>query len=413
MAIEFSFTASSMDGTVQRGSLYLESAQAVRDYLVDQGLRPIAVKRKSSHGSGKTPQNNRLRSMATRNLEWPIWSIDIEVFLQQLAVMLESGLELSTCLGELSQQSTKRTMKSLAARLGRAVEQGESLSAAFAHESKIPSLVVELSRVGEQSGQLSHAMQRAAQHLERKREAQTSLVAALSYPLLVALAAIGVAAYLVTSAIPKLAVFLHAMGRKMPPMTQSLLDVADWLRDFGPGVVACCFVSITSLLLISLWPPGRIWLDRIVLRLPIVGKLIRIAATEQLASSVALMLRSGVLLQDALGSAAKLHQNRFLASEVRAAQHRVTVGGGLAVSLAKRGGFPAMLASMVAVGERTGELPRSLEQVAKFYEDQLNASLRRLSRLVEPAIIIVVGGLVGYVYVAFFMALLSAGGNFQ
>ncbi|MEM9588165.1 MAG: type II secretion system F family protein, partial [Planctomycetota bacterium] len=149
-----------------------------------------------------------------------------------------------------------------------------------------------------------------------------------------------------------------------------------------------------------------------MLRVPLIGSLLRMSATHQLSSALALMLRSGVLLPDALAATTTLLRNRSLHDQITTARVHVAGGQDLAGSLAGSG-FARMLPSMAAVGEKTGDLPKALDHVARFYAARVEARIKQFARIVEPAIIVVVGGLVGYVYIAFFMALMSAGATFK
>ena len=327
--------------------------------------------------------------------------------------MLESGLELAPSLHEISEHAPKRSIQRLCASLAVAVEQGSPFATALASTKSFPPIVSRLAHIGEETGQLSLTLQRAATFIQKRRLARGNVISSLAYPLVVAMAACAVATYLVVWAIPKLAVFLRAMGRSLPTMTQSLLDVSDMIRSYGPQLAIVLAAAAVSAVLVYFWRPGRYRIDQGLLQLPIIGTLLKTAETQQLASSLALMLRSGVFLPDALATASMLHRNTFLADKVTELRKRITRGEDLASSLRGESAFASMLASMAAVGEQTGDLPRSMDHVADFYASQLDSSLNRMARMIEPTIIVFVGAIVGYVYIAFFMALLSAGGNFK
>ncbi|MFC1758713.1 type II secretion system F family protein [Planctomycetota bacterium] len=407
--LEYQYVARTNDGSIVRGRIGGSSPSDAKEKLSNRGRRLVGIEEVASKSSA---MGDLL--MPVRRL-WSFRSVrssDIELLLQQLAVMLGSGLELTPSLRELSRLSSKKPLQNLCAELADAVEQGTSFAAALTDTGSFRSVVTQLVHVGEQTGELPTTLQRAAEFSESRREAMSNLLSALAYPALVAIAACSVAAYLIGFAIPKLAVFLHAMGRKLPAMTQSLIDVASVAQRFGPQVVVLAIAAMAAFAFIYVWPPGRYRIDKSVLRLPLVGPLLRMAATHQLASSLALMLRSGVFLPEAIETASTLHRNRYLKSQVKRSRERLAKGEDLASALTDRG-FETMLPSMIAVGERTGDLPKSLDQVATFYAAQVARKLKRFGRLIEPAIIVVVGGLVGYVYIAFFLALMSAGGNFK
>jgi len=405
---EFSYVAQSSSGTIERGRIHGPGPADVKEQLSRSGRRLVGIKKARN-------QTFDLNSLLARVRNWrprSIRSSDLELMLQQIAVLLESGLELTSALGELRVLSPNRRLQQLCAELTEAVENGKSFSTSLSETGFFPPVVVQLARVGEETGELAVTLQRAAEFVENRRRVRGNLLSALAYPLLVAIAACAVATYLVGWAIPKLGVFLHAMGRKLPAMTQSLLDISSMTQQYGAQLGVFLFAGLLALALIYAWRPGRYRIDRALLRLPLFGPLMQMAATQQLASAVALMLRSGVFLPEALEVAAKLHSNQFLSAQVAGAPDKLATGNDLAEALSGSG-FAPMLSSMIGVGERTGNLPHALEHVAKFYAVQVDTTLKRLGRLIEPTIIMVVGGIVGYVYIAFFMALLSAGGNFK
>lgn len=404
----YTYVAKTSTGAIERGRIVGAGPADAKERLAQRGRRLVGIQPTDVDSDRRDSFPGPFHFRLFRTLR----ASDVELMLQQLTVMLASGLELSQSLRELSLLSSRRQQKQLCTELAEAVEQGSTLADAFTRSQSFSPVVAQLARVGEETGELPTTLQRAAEFVESRRQTVSNLWSALAYPVFVAMAACSVAAYLVGWAIPKLAVFLHAMGRKLPTMTQSLLDVAGAIQVFGPHCLVMLAAAAVALVLFYIWRPGRYQIDRYLLSLPIVGPLMRMAETNQLASSLALMLRSGVFLPEALETAATLHYNYFLSEQVARARKKLALGQDLASSI--RGfGFSPMLASMIAVGERTGDLPNALEHVAKFYAAQVETKLKRIARLIEPTIIVFVGGLVGYVYIAFFMALLSAGGNFK
>jgi len=157
-------------------------------------------------------------------------------------------------------------------------------------------------------------------------------------------------------------------------------------------------------------PPGRMIIDRLLLRVPLIGKLFRLSATALFARSLSLLLESGVTLLEGLQTVENLISNRALASQIGMVRHAVLQGGTLAAPLIAKSSFMPMLGRMAAIGEETGTLDPDLKEVANFHEKQFDALVRRLSVLIEPAVIVLVGGVVGFVYIAFFLALFSLAG---
>jgi type IV pilus assembly protein PilC len=272
-------------------------------------------------------------------------------------------------------------------------------------------MVIQLVRVGEQTGTLEPVLNRAAGALERRRILWTQMLTAMAYPAVVCVAAIGVAGYMILGVIPKLQKLLVSLGRKLPAITQALLDVSDFFQVYLPAILGGMVGLILIVTTIYLTARGRLAIDRAALRLPLLGYLFRLSATTQFSYALGTLLRSGVTLVESLRTVAGLHSNRYAGSIVLAARDAVVRGGNLADQLMVPSVYMPMLPRMVAVGEAAGTLDDVLDEVARFHESQLQVAIRRLSVLIEPIIIIVVGGIVGFVYIAFFVALFSVAGG--
>ncbi len=350
---------------------------------------------------------------ASRSVAWllpsawlPMKSFDVEVGFQQLATMLHSGLSLLAGLRIVAEQARRPRAARVWRDLAERIEEGSTFSDALtAHRRIFINHVVQLIRVGEHAGTLEISLTRCAEHLERSRALKMMVLNALTYPLIVVLMAVGVAAFMLIDVIPKIQKFLN--GRRLPAITQSLVDVSNFVMKglpwFGLG-----FVTLgLAFYFIRRWPPGRLFLDGLSLRIPIVGGILRLSGTAVFARSMSILLDSGVTLLDSLGSVENLMGNRALAERVDLARQSVLRGGSLAGGLGGHRGFLPMLVSMVTVGESSGTLAPVLSEVARFHESQLTITIRRMSVMVEPVLILVVGGIVGFVYIAFFISIFS------
>jgi type IV pilus assembly protein PilC len=230
----------------------------------------------------------------------------------------------------------------------------------------------------------------------------------MAYPIVVMVAACGVAAFMVFNVIPKLQKFLQSMGRQLPPMTQFMVDVTDFIHVHFWWGVAGIVLSVVGFVAMRSWPPGRLWSDGAVLRVPVFGNAIRVAGTASFANNMGTLLQSGVTVLDSLRSLEQLLGNQQMALMVNQARNDVVQGRTLADALARNSAFSPMLARMVAIGESAGRLDDVLAEAARFYDDLLQRTIRKLAALVEPVMLLVVGGIVGFVYISFFMALFAA-----
>ena len=399
---EFSYLVRDEAGKMRRGHMVAESPPALRSVLESRGERLISAK-SVSQPSEKLDFSDLLRRLPPRSLA-------VEVALQQLAVMLQSGIGLLQALQTVVDQTTSHSLRAVCEQLSEDIQEGESVSVAMSKHKCFPRIAVQLAKVGEATGNLDVVLHRAAEQMAARRENISHVRTAVAYPVFVGMAAIGVASYLVLFVIPELEKFLAATGRRLPAMTQSLMDFSVWIRVNGGFVASMIVFAIAALVLVYRWPPGRSAIDRWVLRIPVLGNVLRIAGTVTFASSLGVMLRSGITVLEALRTVELLQGNTYLASQVAVAREAVMEGGALAKPLAKKYAYMPMLSSMVAVGEDTGQLDEVLQRVTEFHEAQLKAAIKKLSAMIEPMTIVIVGGIVGYVYLAFFMALFAVGG---
>lgn len=402
----FTYKARDSAGRPQQGVQEAASATVLVNNLRQRGWLVLNV----VAGDGAEAATDWALYLNPFNL-LPPRSADVEMSLQQIAVMLRSGITLLSALKTVAEQARRPTMTKVWEDVARRIQSGTTLADAMASHRCFSHLVIQLVRVGEQTGTLEQVVIRAADQLERRRILRTTLLTALTYPVIVLVAAIGVTVFMVVGVIPKLQVFLKALGRQLPPMTQMLLDVSEAVHTYYIHGIVGVIAILGTLIALYSWPPGRLYIDRLLLRLPVVGRLLRLAGTVLFARGLGSLIRSGITLVEGMRTVEELFRNRYLASRVAAARNAVLRGGSLAEPLKPRDAFMPMLASMVAIGETAGTLDDVLDEVARFHETQLQSAIRQFSAIIEPVIVIVVGGIVGFVYISFFLALFAAAGS--
>jgi type IV pilus assembly protein PilC len=401
----FAYVARDSAGRPQRGTSEAASPGALVSSLRERGWLVLEVRPAQADGAA-------FEWWMLNPLQWlPPRSVDIELGLQQIAVMLKSGITLLAALKTVSEQSRRRTLGRIWEDVARRIQEGASLADSLALHRCFPHLVVQLVRVGEQTGSLELVINRGADAMERRRLLRTSLLTAMTYPSIVLLAAFGVSAFMVFGVIPKLQTFLSTLGRRLPPTTQLLLDISSALQTYFWQVAGGMVVVLIALVAVYLWPPGRLVIDHLLLRIPVIGRLLRLSATVLFARALGALVQSGITLVEGLRTVEQLFRNRYISATVAAARNAVLRGGTLADQLAGRDAFMPMLAPMVAVGETAGTLDDILDDVARFHENQLQSAIRQFSAIIEPVVIVVVGSIVGFVYISFFLALFAAAGG--
>lgn len=341
----------------------------------------------------------------------PVTSFDVEIGIWQLASMLKSGLSILLALETVAAQSRRPRAARVWLDIRERIQRGESLGDAMEHHRRIfGPYLVQLVRVGEHSGEMDVALNRAAEHLASHRDIRMMVVNALIYPLLTIVMAIGVSVYLIVGVIPKVAEFLESSGASLPAMTQSLLDLANWIQANGLSTLGIVAAVVAAFLLVRHTREGREFLDAAALRIPPFGRVLRLSGTAVFARGLALLVESGISLLDALRVVALLLTNRRLSRRIEEAAEAVVRGGSLATALESAPEFLPMLSRMTAVAESTGTLAETMAEIAAFHERMLVLTIKRLSSAIEPVVIVLTGLVVGYVYISFFMALFSMAG---
>lgn len=399
----YDYTARNPDGSSVQGVYETVSEALALDHLRSLGL--LVVRIGPSMGSAARRPRGLAAFRSPRR-------IDVEVELRQLAFLLRSGLPLLESLRTCASQSERRSVAWVWTQVGEAVRAGSSLVVAIRRHRCFPPLVASLIDVGEQTGRLQVVLERAAAALQHRRERRSTVVTAMIYPALVLLLAIGTVIYLVGGLLPRLSGFLLSIGRPLPGPTQFLVDLSLFMQANATAITLVGALAAGVVAVLFLSRLRGVWVDPLILRVPLLGSIVRFAGTADFSHGLALLLESGVRLTSALQTVAPLVRNRRLASAVECARERVLQGFGFSESLAREGSpFGSLLTSTIAVGETSGTLEEVLAHAAEFHDERLRSLVRRLGTIIEPTIVIVIGSIVGFVYIAFFMAIYAVAGT--
>ncbi len=338
-------------------------------------------------------------------------ALDAEMGLRQIASMLRSGVTLLAALQTAAGQSTgrgaRRTWQDIAARVERGATLSDSLAA---HARRFGETAVRLADVGERTGELANTLGKAADQMETRRNLRASMINALMYPSIAVVMALAVSAYLVAAVIPRLASFLVQGGVELPAITQMLMDFSAAVRENAPWIAACAALAVVLWFVLRIPERTREMEDAALLRLPVAGWILRLAGTALFARAMQIMTESGVALTDSLAAASRLFANRRLRRRVSEACDAVVKGRALDEAFAGAVEFTPMMRKMAGIGSAGGALPEAFGEAARFHEMLLALAVKRLGMLIEPVMICATGGIVGFVYIAFFSALFSIAG---
>ena len=400
----FAFVARDDAGQTRRGAIEAANAAIVATQLRTRGWIVVTLEEQNSDardsGTGAGSFKNLLAPRSTQ----------VELSLRQLAVMLRGGISLLSAMQTIASQSDKRSIRRSYTEMIETVQSGQPFSQAIESQPGFPDFLAQLVRIGEQTGIQETVLVRAADMIRTRRETLREIGTALLYPLLVLLAAVAATGFIVTSLLPKLTDLLEALNRPLPAITQSLITTSNFVSEWITQIVIVFVLSALAIVLTWLSPAGRMWIERVSLRIPVIGKLFRISGTLTFSQTLGALVGSGVSVLESLITVQEMHSSTYFASIVQRARDAIIRGQNLADTLRVPGAYMPLLATMTAVGEASGTIDEVLEEVSNFQRAQLSAMIKTLGALVTPVIIVVVGSIVGYVYVAFFVGMFAVAG---
>ncbi|MEW6445079.1 MAG: type II secretion system inner membrane protein GspF [Pseudomonadota bacterium] len=394
----FSWTALDTTGRTRKGVLEGDSARLVRQALREQGLTPLAVEQTADQVRAAD------RPGALARIRGRIGAGELALITRQLATLVQAGLPIETALGSVARQSEKNASRNLVHAVRSRVMEGHTLADALGEFPRVfPELYRATVAAGEQSGHLDAVLERLADYTEAREALRRKIQLALFYPGLLTLMAIVVVMGLLTYVVPQVTQVFEHLGQELPDLTQALLALSGFLREYGiwllAGLAAGIFLFRRALRHIAF---KRRW-HHLLLRLPVAGRLIRGVNTARFARTLGILAAAGVPILDAMRIAASVMDNVPMREAVEDAALRVREGSGIARALEESKLFPPMTVQLIASGEQSGRLRPMLERAASQQESELSAIIATALGLFEPVLILLMGGVVLVIVLAILM----------
>ncbi len=394
----YSYTFRDQNGSTQKGTAEAETEELLRKRFEEQGFTVTEVTMLKARGTrqknyGKVKLNN------------------LSIFCRQFSTMVDAGVSLVRCLDVLSRQTPDAKLKKILVEIGERVEGGESLSRAMMrHPKAFNNLFIGLIKAGEVGGVLEESLQRLAHFLEKDVELRRKVKSALTYPVLVLIAAIAIVIFLVTWVVPQFAQLFLDIGLKkddFPAMTAFLIDLSELFKKNGLILVISCTAVFFAWKLFVGTRFGRRVADRIKLKIPVFGKLHHKICMARFSRTMGTLLTSGVPILQAMETVAGTVGNTIMSDAVLAARARIREGDRIGDPLEQSRLFPPMVVHMIGVGEESGSLDFMLQKIADFYENEVESTLASLTAALEPIMILVLGFIVGFIVIAMFLPLIK------
>ncbi len=334
---------------------------------------------------------------------------ELSIFCRQFATMIDAGVSLVRCLAVLEEQSSGSKLRAIIREIQAGVESGETLSRAMTRWPKVfDNLFVGLVRAGEVGGVLDETLNRLATFMEENERLRRKVKSAMTYPVLVLIFATGVVIGMVTFILPKFVEVFDDLGVKdLPGPTKILIQISNFITTkwhMCIGGVILLFVAVSQYTHTRI---GRRHSDWLKLKLPIFGKLNHKICIARFSRTLSTLLVSGVPILQALETVAGTVDNEIMSDAIMASRAAIREGEQIGDPLQRSGMFPPMVVQMVAIGEETGSLDSMLSKIADFYESEVDATLAGLTAALEPLLIVMLGGIVGFIVISMFMPLLS------
>jgi type IV pilus assembly protein PilC len=337
---------------------------------------------------------------------------DVALFTRYLSVMLDAGLPLVQCLAILAAQQRATGFRNILVQVKADVESGASLTDAMRrHPATFGSLVISLVAAGEAGGALDVILRRLSEYLEKAVKLKRSVLSASLYPCVVLLLASIIVFLVMIWLVPVFVSLFQGLDAPLPLPTRVVMTISQWTARNGIPLGLLLMISLLGGLPIGRSKRGRSAADRVLLRLPVIGKISSKIAMARIALALSTMLQSGVPLLEGLEITANTAGNSVIAGAIRRVKREVESGRHLVEPMEETGIFPAMMTQMVAVGEKTGALDQMLEKLAAFYEEEADSAIGNLMTLVEPAMIVFLGVVVGTIVVSMYLPIFGLIGH--
>jgi type IV pilus assembly protein PilC len=401
----YSYVAKDALGKVHKGQSEAENEQVLVRRLREKGFWVQKVSEEQAAPAERAARPRR-RGFA---IFGRVSGRDLSIFCRQFATMMNAGVSLVRCLAVLEEQTASLRLREIIRDIQASVEAGETLSRALTkYPGVFSNLFVGLVRAGEVGGVLDETLNRLAIFLEEDQRLKRKIKSAMTYPTLVVFFALGIVLGLVTFIIPRFMELFNELGvKELPLMTQMLVSFSDFMKSKWYVLIIGVVLLWTAFTRYIRTRTGKRQWDWVKLRIPVFGKLNHKVAIARFSRTLGTLLVSGVPILQALETVAGALDNEIIADAVMAARAAIREGERIGDPLAKSGLFPPMVVQMISIGEETGALDAMLHKVADFYESEVEATLQSLTAALEPVMIVMLGGIVGFIVISMFLPLIA------
>ena len=399
----FVWEGTTQGGDDRSGEMEADSREEVQRRLRQQQINPSKIKKKARSFDISIPG---LGGVPTKSLV---------VFTRQFATMIDAGLPLVQCLELLGGAEPHKGFKQIIEEVKDDIEAGSTLADALSkHPQAFDDLYVSLVEAGEVGGILDTILNRLAVQLEKSMKLKRKVRGAFTYPIIVLLIAFGVVTVLLYKVIPTFEnMFADMGGGELPAPTQIVIAMSDFVQSQILVILGSFFGFIALMMFILQYPPTREVFDKLLLKAPIFGPLVRKTAVARFTRTLGTMVSSGVPIIDSLEIVSRTAGNKQVEKAIMYTREQISQGQNMVDPLQETGVFPDLVVQMIGVGESTGALDTMLSKIADFYEDEVDVAVDNLTSLIEPILMVFLGIVVGGLLIAMYLPIFTLAGNIQ
>ncbi len=401
---KFQWEARSKAGSVQKGVMEASNRNLVEAQLKKFGFTGITIK---DEGKGLSKEI-RLPGFGSKK----VTTKEIVIFTRQFATMIDSGLPLVQCLEILSSQQENRTFKDVLLKVKESVEGGSTFADALSKHPKVfDNLFVNLVAAGEVGGILDTILSRLAAYTEKAMKLKKQIKGAMVYPATIVSIAVIVVGVIMIFVIPTFAKMFAEFGGELPAPTKFVIALSNFIVKYIIVIIAAIFLIIFAFKKYYATENGRRTIDRLLLKAPIFGDLIRKVSVAKFTRTLGTLVSSGVPILDGLDIVAKTAGNAVVEDAIIKVRQSISEGKTIAEPLQQSGVFPPMVVQMIGVGEATGAMDAMLSKIADFYDDEVDDAVSALTAMMEPLLMVFLGVVVGGLVIAMYLPIFQIAGT--
>ncbi|MBC8262140.1 MAG: type II secretion system F family protein [Planctomycetia bacterium] len=409
----YDYKSRNPQGKSVTGVIEAETESEAIQELRRRGLTVTSIQgNKSFKKKGKLSFSLPNFSTSVNSLSKRIPRKEIVPVARQLATMFESGIPLVESLEVIEEQCDNENLKSVLGDIASEVRQGKDFSHALSRHPKVfDNIFINMIKAGEASGQLDDVLDRLATHMEESEELKGEIKSAMTYPVVSLVMICCISLGLLVFVLPQFRDIFDSLKQDMPILTEAVMNLSDLAQsNFGLILFSVLGSILGTRMLINTHRVRRVW-DALILRIPIFGPLMQKTIVSRFSGTFATLIRSGVPILGALEIVSKTTGNVHYSEAIEKSAEAVRQGENLGNPLSRTKRFPPMVCRMIAIGERSGSLEQLLEKVSQFYDSEVRSTVKQLTSLIEPFLILIMGGVVGTMVLAMFLPLLQMIGN--